>query len=135
MSSFIVDRYAKSVIYPHRIKADSGSDNTGLAWNTVGFSIEWRVVGDATWTALSLVEGVEGVWGDSHFVERASGNAWYELGMPNIAIQPGKTTEVRVLAPGNDYRYGSISATGTTATITISGDPLPPSIFRNGFEN
>lgn len=110
--TYIVDRTATGVIFPIRIQSDSGSPIESLTFETVGLSADFKVAGEAAWTSITLVAGTLAVWASGGFVEDSGGDGWYELGLPAAAIVAGKVTEVRVKTSGNEYRYGSVSATG-----------------------
>lgn len=121
--TFIVHRKASSVIYPIRVLADDKTPIIGLTSATPGLAIDYRAVGQTSWSSIALSAGVEGSWSSGGFVQRASGDGWYELGVPNAAIVEGVTTDIRVKTNGNGYRYGSIAAIGASGWVLSGTDP------------
>lgn len=126
--AYEVDQNAVNVIYPVRIRSDAGAAIDGLVFDTAGFSIDYLPAGASVWVSIPLVAGSLGEWISGGFVAMPGGDGWYEIGMPNAAIQADQVTLVRVKTSGNGYRYGDIAATACcevdAPAIDDPADPL-----------
>lgn len=128
--TFIVDRNAQNVIYPIRILDNAEEPIESLAHDSAGLSIDFKIAGQASWSTVTLSAGTLAQWSKGGFVEQTAGDGWYDLGVPNEAISPGLTTDVRVRPPGLGWRYGSISATGVKNSLGIPSPRSPEGKIR-----
>jgi len=84
-------------------------DPIDIAFDNTDLSIAYRVEGQATFTALTLVAGTIGTYLSSSFVREAVGSARYQVCWPAAAVVSGSKTTVRITYDGVT-EYGRIDA-------------------------
>ncbi|TWU15953.1 hypothetical protein [Allorhodopirellula heiligendammensis] len=109
-------------IVPIHITGGNGAPITDLDFETPGLSIEYKLITETSYTAITLANAIEGTYTDGGFVAEAAGGGWYQLGLPDDAKVEGKTTRLRVKTAGNEYVFGTIYTPITVA----SGSPASP---------
>lgn len=108
--TYVVGESSVNLILPIRIMEDDNiTPVEGLTYATTGFSIDYKLPSDATWTNLVLVSGTNGTWSDKGFSEDPDADGWYQLGFPNNILLLGYPIQIRIKTAGNNYRYGFIN--------------------------
>jgi hypothetical protein len=85
-----------------------GSGLTGLVYNSSGF-VAWYIPGDGSAAIqITLASATLGAWTSGGFVEVANMPGWYELGIPNAALDGGNEVAIQLrgaanMAPVNIY--------------------------------
>jgi hypothetical protein len=116
-----------------------GSGLTGLVYNSSGL-VAWYFPGDgAAAIQITLASATLGTWTSGGFVEVANMPGWYELGIPNAALDGGNEVAIQLRGATNmavvnvyieldtvDYQtdaFGALKPTtaGRTLDVTATG--------------
>jgi len=99
---------------------DAGSPATGLTAATAGLVAEYKLVGDTTWTAITLQAGTADTWADGSFAE--IGGGYYEVGLPVAARESNAL--VRITVAGNDPRMVELVITSDVPTASTIAESV-----------
>ncbi|MCM2370954.1 hypothetical protein [Aporhodopirellula aestuarii] len=120
-----VTQGASSVILPVRVLNDANAPVLGLTDESAGLVVEYKMVGEDSWTLIELEAGTIGEHTEGGWVEDTGGDGFYELGFPDAGINHGSVTRIRIKAPSQTkYRYDWLTAMQVSRDEVPSGETI-----------
>lgn len=104
----LVPANSNNLILSVHLVDDNGDPITGKAYNTAGLAVSLRGESEASYSAVTLVDGTLGTY---------VANSWKEVGLgeyqfcpANAAIVPGRETKIKIVVDSNAPLFDSVQA-------------------------